>query len=364
MASIDTTPRAHIAHLSTAAWKRTSKALRRPHSGQASLETTRKPDRRHEDCAQVWGGLQCHWNGAAIAILRTPRGERVWGQLNSASGGFEQLRVVSLVRLAGLLLPCLVWEVAVAQDGVLLRLRGRPGQRWTRTTASSLQIARIADSTVTADTLWATSAQSLVYWTRTVLAISGDTLTVTDVRDSSGDDVTGARDLPRRPPGSSSRLALLSQIDIRGRVFAARWSGSGSDAGPSESASQGEGQTAEARAAFLLPERRVQVGESWEDSTRLRLSDGASGIRHRCWKLESIRVEASDTIAVISGTTSLDMAGRTPRHQSTATQYVLDLSLGWFRSERSTTVGSESSGNGRSISKLDMLSTWQFAPDR
>jgi hypothetical protein len=147
-------------------------------------------------------------------------------------------------------------------------------------------------------------------------------------------------------------------VDTRGHVYATQWIGLATD-----TSRYGEGRQHERRSGtgdefseLPLPEQPVAVGESWGDSAQLSFQDGTPFSRVGRWRLERVEGVDSARLAVISETNTLTYAGASARGQSVMTkQYELDMAGGWFRSVRSTMVGTRTTDRGVELSRSEYL---------
>jgi len=285
---------------------------------------------------------------------------------DGAGEGDAATGAVGLKRRAVQLALCAlcVAEAASAQERVLLRIGGRAGQTWS-TTRASVTLGPVPDAAVPGDTNWVWGTRSISHGTRTVLAVSGDTLTVSDVTDSSRLDLVGAPDSanPRSPSGPL--LTVVSRIDTRGRVFEVHYTRVAPGRPEDVSGPFGdERQSSEERASFLLPEMPVRVGEEWGDSSLVRTQGDTAASRVRCWRLEGVEAAGGARIAVITGTIRVTPSVPGGASVAATTRSELDLDGGWFRSERTTSLVRWEREEHPGASKLELLAVWSGPHDR
>jgi len=200
---------------------------------------------------------------------------------------------------------------AHAQESVLLRVGGQPGQvaRYRRVIETFVRGGPMAGM-ASADTTLPMSRITL-HATRTLQAVTGDTMTFAETVDS------GTFDSPAMPQmaqalGPRTMQPLLgrttvTKTDARARIFSQVASSAQGGAGGGGRGAMGGGGGGPDRAMLALPAAAVRVGDSWSDSTTVPPdSAGAGGSTTvATFKLERLEVQGGARIAVIS------MNGRT-----------------------------------------------------
>lgn len=188
--------------------------------------------------------------------------------------------------------------------------------------------------------------------TESVTAISGDTITVVLVTDSSRMEVAGG-DLPgamldRAIPAG---LAVTTRMDSRGRAISINVKGSPPldeqmasirKMLPGIDTSGGESRGTYTR----LPDRPVRAGETWTDSARLPPALAtAGGSVVATYRLEGLETRAERRLAIISfDVATPPMAIETPMRVSTGPMHAvgelqLDLDAGWIVRQSMTMTG-------------------------
>jgi hypothetical protein len=189
--------------------------------------------------------------------------------------------------------------------------------------------------------------------TESVTAVSGDTVTVALVTDSSRMEMPG---LP--VPGAmldsldSRGLTITTRMDRRGRVISTETKGNprleermasirrmlpGVD-------TSGEGSR---RMFTLMPDRPVRVGETWADTSSMpRALGGPARAVVATFRLERIEIRGGHRLAVISSdVVTPPMALESPMRMSSGPMHTvgetqLDLDAGWIVRRSTTMTGS------------------------
>jgi hypothetical protein len=257
----------------------------------------------------------------------------------------------------------------VAPEAVLLRIHGLVGQsRHIR--VATVNFMHFGPGEPPSGDSARPTMRMIQFATESVTAVSGDTMTVALVTDSSRMEMPGLN-----VPGAmldslnSLSLTMTTRMDSRGRVLSFEMKGSprlnaqmasirrmlpGSDT-PGEAA----------RGTFTrLPDRPVRVGETWADTSSLpRALGGPGGAVVATCRLERIETRAGRRVAVISSDMvtppmALDRPMRVssgPMH--TVGEVQLDLGAGWIVSRSMTMTGSTHTEMGDVSMRMVMRQT-------
>jgi hypothetical protein len=240
-----------------------------------------------------------------------------------------------------------------AQETVLLRFRGAEGQvqRWRAATV--LAISRDPAVGMHDSVGWTPELRTVSFWTRTVVAVAGDTVSMVDVQDSSVIEVPGASGQVSTRRMTRDQLAILRTVDSRGRVISMQVrfptvlrNGIG------DSIRDGLSQQESGSANGWFPEHAVHVGETWLEPTE---PPGASSTRHlRVWQLDGIEVRHERRVAVLS-VSDVD-SGRVPDDASRSmSRYEVDLTNGWITRAWRTSTGFRDGSRGAERWRWDFL---------
>ena len=184
---------------------------------------------------------------------------------------------------------------AAAQDAVLLRLSGTPGQSTKYRTTVETWIRGGPMASMITDTVL--PMQQMTMWqTRTVTAATADTLTWTDVIDSASAAFPG---MPAMAQMADQVITMLrgmttvSKTDRRGHVYSTQVT-SGQMAGAG-------GQNS--NRFFALPQGPVRPGDSWRDSSTVPSPGGDGATTYVVnFKLDRIDHSGAAQVAVVSMT--------------------------------------------------------------
>jgi len=213
--------------------------------------------------------------------------------------------------------------VAAAQDAVLLRLSGTPGQgdRYRTTVETWVKGGQMAS--MLTDTVQ--PMQQMTMWqTRTLTSAAGDTLVWTLVVDSASAAFPAAPAMAQMADQVTSMLRGLTTVtrtDRRGHIYSSQITG-----GPMA----GAGATNSSRAFYALPEQPVRPGDTWRDSATVAGGDGTTTYVVD-FRLERVEGTGGGRIAVISmsGSVSGQSAQASLSMQSTA-EMRLDIASGRY----------------------------------
>lgn len=248
-----------------------------------------------------------------------------------------------------------------APETVLLRVHGRVGQA-RRVRIEVANFTRFGSGELPSGDSARPSMQMVQFATESVTAVSGDTITMVSVTDSSRMDALYMNLLPRGTLDSLSMrgLTVTTKLDGRGRVLSIVSKGSprldqqmatarrmfpGLD-----SANSG----GEARGSYVsLPERPVRVGDAWSDTSSVPRGLGMQGGSVvASYRLERIETRGGHRIAVISSDLvtppiSIEQPMRlTSGPMHTIGEVQVDLDAGWIVSRTATMSGSMHSAMG------------------
>jgi hypothetical protein len=185
---------------------------------------------------------------------------------------------------------------AGAQEAVLLRLGGTPGQSSKYTTTVETWILGGPMAGMIADTTQ--PMQQMTMWiTRTLTAASTDTLTWTE----SVDSATAAFPAMPQMAAMASRitdqvhgLTTESRTDRRGHVYSSTIT-----AGPMAGMGGARGGDNSSRTFYALPAQAVRPGDTWHDSTSIGSAE-QPGSFVADYKFERIESHAGSRVAVMT----------------------------------------------------------------
>lgn len=258
---------------------------------------------------------------------------------------------------------------APPSETVLLRLRGQVGQVRHIRTAMDNYVHFGAGEPPSGDSARPT-VRMIQFATETVTAVSGDTVTVVLVTDSSRMAMTG---LPV-PFGmldslDSRGLTVTTRMDSRGRVLSTETRGAprleermasmrrmlpGVDT--AREASRGT--------AARLPDRPVRVGETWADTSSVpRALGGPAGVVVATYRLERIELRGGHRVAVISSDVVMPpLTLEAPLRMSSGPMHTVgetefDLDAGWIVRHTTTMTGSTHTEMGDISMRMVMRQT-------
>lgn len=237
-------------------------------------------------------------------------------------------------------------------ETVLLRLHVRAGQAWRSRHVTEGFMHFGPGEPPSGD-----SARPMMrmtqFVTESVTAVSGDTMTVAFITDSSRSEMPGLH-LPGTSLDSLSlrALTLTTTLDSRGRVISMQVQGPAQFEGRLATIRMmlpGGDPSAEAGRGMLarLPDGPVRVGDTWADSSGCPPALGCTGkAMVATYRLERIETRGAHRLAVISSdiavpATLLEVPMRVssgPMH--TVSELELDLDGGWFADRSTTMTGS------------------------
>ncbi len=241
--------------------------------------------------------------------------------------------------------------VVPAPEAVLLRIHGRVGQSRHVRIAMDNFVHLGPGEPPSGDSARPTM-HMIEFATESVTAVSGDTITVVRVTDSSRMEMPGLN-LPSAMLDSLSPrgMTVTTRMDSRGRAISTEVKGSPqfeermasirrmlSGIDTSGEASRGR--------SLRLPDRPVRVGEMWADTLRLRRAQGApGGAAVATYRLERIETRDGRRLAVISSdVVTPPMALQEPVRLSSGPMHTvgelqLDLDAGWIVRDSMTMTG-------------------------
>lgn len=228
--------------------------------------------------------------------------------------------------VAASLLLALTALTAAAQETVLLRVSGQPGQFNRYQSGMDMfmrggPFAAMASPDTTLPTMRMTT-----FVTRATTGVSGDTLTVSETIDSA------RMESPAMPQMSGmfgamaagmSGSVTTTQVDTRGRIFSTLISNPNM---PAAGAPRG-GMSGGARPMFLLPANAVRVGDSWTDSmaTPATETDPATNAI-ATYRLERLEQRGGTRLAVVSVNGNIALATTSGQRNLTMTgEFQLDV---------------------------------------
>lgn len=248
--------------------------------------------------------------------------------------------------------PAPLTPTTPAPEAVLLRLHVRAGQAW-RSRVVTEGFMHFGPGEPPSGDSGRPMMRMTQFVTESVTAVSGDTITVALITDSSRSEMPGLN-LPGRSLDSLSLrgLTLTMTLDSRGRVISMQMQGPARFEGrlatirmmlpggdtPAEA---GRGEIAR------LPDGPVGVGDTWVDSSSCPPALGCGGKAIvATYRLERIETRGAHRLAVISSdiavpATLLEVPMRVsggPMH--TVSELELDLDGGWFADRSTTMAGS------------------------
>jgi hypothetical protein len=219
----------------------------------------------------------------------------------------SRLLVVSFVLAGALAGPAAAQNPS---EPVYLRMGGQPGQsNKYQTTIDVFMRGPMAASDSTVPSLRTTR-----YSTRTVNAVSGDTVTFVDMVDSARMESPAMPGMAERMSGQASAMrgqTVTSRMDARGRLLSVEvtnpnaMDASGAPAPGSPGGGGGGGMRMPGRnqrEIFVLPERAVRAGDTWTDSVVIAGAGPTEGPTNflATYKLERVEQRGNFRVAVIS----------------------------------------------------------------
>ena len=184
------------------------------------------------------------------------------------------------------------------QDPVYLRMGGQPGQTNRYQTVVDVFLRGPMASTDTTMPSMRTSRFS----TRTVNAVSGDTVTFVDVVDSARMESPSMPQMSQMMAGQAAAmtgLRVTTKMDARARLLSVEIADHAAtpQAGPG-----GRMPGRHQRPMFVLPERPVRAGDSWTDSVVIAGAGPTEGTTNflATYTLQRIEQRGNFRVAVIS----------------------------------------------------------------
>jgi hypothetical protein len=211
----------------------------------------------------------------------------------------------------------LVAAAARAQEPILLRISGHPGQaNHYQTVVETFMRAGQMAAMMNPDTNLPFSRMTMLT-TRTMTGTSGDTLNFSEVIDSVAMEAPAMPQMAGMMGGMAAQMrgrTTATKMDGRGRIFSAEVQGGamgmgggmgGPGGGPGGRGGRG-GMMGGGRSGptpFILPAQPVRPGDIWTDSTTTPGNGTDPSVSvHGTFKLERVDQRAGSRIAVISWT--------------------------------------------------------------
>ena len=259
---------------------------------------------------------------------------------------------------------------APPSETVLLRLRGQVGQVRHIRTVMDNYVHFGAGEPPSGDSARPTM-RMIHFATETVTAVSGDTVTVVLVTDSSRTTMTGLPVPSAMLDSLDSRgLTITTRMDGRGRVISAATRGGNARLEERMASVRrmlpGVDTALEASRGtpLRLPDRPVRVGETWADTSSVpRAPGGPAGVVVATYRLERIEMRGGHRVAVISsGIVMPPMTLETPLRMSsgpmrTVGETEFDLDAGWIVRHSTTMTGSTHTEMGDISMRMVMRQT-------
>jgi len=224
------------------------------------------------------------------------------------------LYAVSLLALAA--------TAAGAQEPVLLRIGGQPGRanRYQTVMETFMRGGPMA-AMMNPDTNVPFSRMTMQS-TRTLTAVTGDTLNFSEVIDSAAMEMPAMPQMAAMMGGVAGMMkgrTTVTRMDNRGRIFSTEVTGGamagmgGGPGGPGGRGGRGGmmgGGNNNRPAPFILPAQPVRPGESWTDSTSFggNGTDPAVSVRGT-FKLERVEQLGGSRVAVVSWNGTMTTTG-------------------------------------------------------
>jgi hypothetical protein len=206
--------------------------------------------------------------------------------------------------------------------------------------------------------------------TESVTAVSGDTVTVVLVTDSSRMDMTGLPVPAAMFDSLDSRgLTITTRMDRRGRILSTETRGAPRMEARMASVRRmfpgiDSSQDAARGAYSRLPDRPVRVGETWADTSAVpRALGGPVGVVVATYRLDRVAVRGGHRIAVISSdVVTPPMALEAPLRMSSGPMHTVgemefDLDAGWIVRQTTTMTGSTHTEMGDMSMRMVMRQT-------
>ena len=257
--------------------------------------------------------------------------------------------------------------MALAQDAVLLRVGGQPGQSIRYQAVMDMYMSGGPMAQMGGDTTQPMTRMTM-FQTRTLSAITGDTLTFTEVVDSARSEMPA---MPQMAAMAGQMGAMMrgmtttTKMDRRARIFdvqmtggpmAAMGGGAGGRGGPGGGRGGmmggGGGGSGARNMLFILPEGRVRPGDSWSDSTRIVGQDGQpNGTFRATFRLE--RVERGQAVVSLTGSADIPTEGQMSTMNTTG-EFRLDVAQGRLSAMNMTMSGTVQSRMGPTPMRMVM----------
>jgi hypothetical protein len=224
----------------------------------------------------------------------------------------------------------LIVTAAHAQEPVLLRISGTPGQANHYQTVTETYIMGGPMAAMMGGDTTQPMSRMKMFSTRTLTGTTGDTLNFQEVVDSASIESPA---MPQMSAMMSAQVAALrgqttnTKMDARGRIFSAEVAGasggpmgggpggSGGPGGAGAGGGRGRGMMGGGRGRnatpFILPAQPVRPGDTWTDSTTMGGSspDEPTTTMRGNFKLDRMEQRAGNSVAVVTLTGTMTIVG-------------------------------------------------------
>jgi len=262
-------------------------------------------------------------------------------------------------------------SLAQAQDAVLLRVGGQPGQAIRYQAVIDMYMSGGPMAQMGGDTTQPMTRMTM-FQTRTLSAITGDTLTFTEVIDSARSEMPA---MPQMAAMAGQMGAMLhgmtttTRMDRRARIFdvqvsggpMAAMGGAGGAGGPGGGGMGGPGGGRRGMMGggggsrnmlFVLPEGRVRPGDSWSDSTKIVGQNGQpNGMFRATFRFE--RVDHGLAVVSLNGSADIPTEGQMST-MTTIGEFRLDIAQGRLSGMNMTMSGTMQSRMGPTPMRMVM----------
>ena len=218
---------------------------------------------------------------------------------------------------------------ARGQD-VLLRVGGQPGlsvkyQSLVETFMGGAMAQMMGSGDTTQPFMRRTA-----FMTRTVTAVSGDTITMTETTDSAHIETPANPQMATMMQNAAgSGQVVTTKMNDRGIVYSTDMQMAGGQGGMGGGRGQGGGMGRSQRAMFSLPKNAVHVGDTWTDTLIVPAStqDEPTSTMVATYNLKRVDQQGGDRVAVVGMTGTISTSGgqAPPQQLSMNGEYQLNV---------------------------------------
>lgn len=269
----------------------------------------------------------------------------------------------------------IVASAAGAQEPVLLRINGQPGQaNHYQTVMETFMRGGQMAAMMNPDTNVPFSRMTMLT-TRTLTAKTGDTLNFSEVVDSASMEMPAMPQMAQMMGGMASQMkgqTTITKMDNRGRIFSTEIQGGmagmagmgggqgmGGPGGPGGRGGRGGmmgGGNNRGPAPFILPAQPVRPGDTWTDSTSTGGDGGNPAVTVKgTFKLDRVEQRGGARVAVVTWTGVITTTGQMGAQVMNAVGEIgIDLSSQRLSSMNMTMSGSVQTPQGEVPMRMHM----------